>query len=323
MQTIQKKLLDTGLVEDNEYLIKYCDLIVANYKTEKDKLRTQSHHIIPRCYFERAGLALDNSQANLVNLKYKDHILAHYYLMKASAIDWFKYSMAHSVQFVIGKNKNPTERQLLATLNEAQECYEIAQKAKSEYVASEEARLKISKSNSKRMHISKNGVNRNVKPEQLDTYLADGYKLGWEANYYSNIREKVCIILNGRNKYVAKDDLDMYLKQGAIIGGRKHSQPSPLKGITRSAEFKANISKKRAGRCAIHHPDTKKILYVENSALEHYLNNGFILGTGNVVKGALNKFWFNNGEVEKLIFFEEISKYEELGYVKGRLKTKK
>ena len=320
MQTIQKKLLDTGLVEDNEYLLKYCNLIVVNYKTEKDQLSTQSHHIIPRCYFDRTNQPLDNSKANLVNLKYKDHILAHYYLMKASTVDWFSYSMAHAVQFVIGKNKNPTERQLLAKLDEAQECYEVAQRAKSEYKHSTEMRKEISKWNSGRVHVSKNGINKNVKSEQLDMYLADGYKLGWEANYRSNIKEKVCIILNGRNKYVAKDDLDMYIKQGAVLGGRRHSKPSPLKGIPKSEAFKANISKKRTGKQAIHHPDTKQICYVDKAELAVYLNNGFVLGTGNVVKGALNKFWYNDGKCEKLIFSEDIPYYITLGYTKGRLK---
>lgn len=44
------------------------------------KFKTQLHHIIPRKYYTYNKLEINNSRENLVNLLYKDHILAHYYL---------------------------------------------------------------------------------------------------------------------------------------------------------------------------------------------------------------------------------------------------
>jgi len=64
----------------NKYFRKYCDLILKNKNTPDIKFKTQKHHIIPKFYFKTNNLEIDNSKENLVNLLYKDHILAHYYL---------------------------------------------------------------------------------------------------------------------------------------------------------------------------------------------------------------------------------------------------
>ena len=65
---------------DNEYLINYGHLIDRNINTKLQVKQTHKHHIIPKCWFKINNLEIDNSITNLVNLKYRDHILAHYYL---------------------------------------------------------------------------------------------------------------------------------------------------------------------------------------------------------------------------------------------------
>lgn len=40
---------------------------------------TQQHHILPKAYFKIVNKPCEH-QNNLVNLKYSNHILAHYYL---------------------------------------------------------------------------------------------------------------------------------------------------------------------------------------------------------------------------------------------------
>lgn len=80
MTNLKQKLLSLNVFVDNEYLDFYCDLIDKNRLTKKAKKETQSHHIVPKCYFTVNHLEIDNSKDNLVNLKYTDHILAHYYL---------------------------------------------------------------------------------------------------------------------------------------------------------------------------------------------------------------------------------------------------
>lgn len=80
-QELKIKILNTNCFINNEYLDKYCELIINNLATEKEKYKTQNHHIIPQCYYEINNLIINNSKENLVNLLYKDHILAHYYLV--------------------------------------------------------------------------------------------------------------------------------------------------------------------------------------------------------------------------------------------------
>ena len=79
-EEIKQKLLETNYFENNEWLGKYCELIELNENTKKEKCKTNSHHIIPKCYYKLIGEKPNNSKENLVNLLYKDHILAHYYL---------------------------------------------------------------------------------------------------------------------------------------------------------------------------------------------------------------------------------------------------
>lgn len=72
-------LLDktNNLFMDNEYFSKYIDLINKNQHRCYVSGQTQTHHIIPKCYFRKNNLPIDNSDANKVNLLYKDHLLAH------------------------------------------------------------------------------------------------------------------------------------------------------------------------------------------------------------------------------------------------------
>lgn len=80
MQALKLKLLNLNMVQDNEYLDKYVNLIENNQLQEPIINNTQQHHIIPRWYFKHCQLSIDDSPDNLVNLFFKDHILAHYYL---------------------------------------------------------------------------------------------------------------------------------------------------------------------------------------------------------------------------------------------------
>ncbi|MCR4661703.1 MAG: hypothetical protein K5765_06890 [Clostridia bacterium] len=90
MLNLKEKLLSLGIFEDNQYLDFYCDLIESNKNTVKEKSVTQIHHIIPKC------IITDNSKQNLVNLKYSDHILAHYYLCLCCNTKKYKYKLENA-----------------------------------------------------------------------------------------------------------------------------------------------------------------------------------------------------------------------------------
>ena len=80
MKQLKDYLLDFGIFYENDYLEKYVDLIESNRDRPKEKYKTNKHHIVPQSYYKRYNIVVDNSDNNIINLLYKDHILAHYYL---------------------------------------------------------------------------------------------------------------------------------------------------------------------------------------------------------------------------------------------------
>lgn len=88
---IKNTLLGTNEFLDNEYLDKYVNLITSNKFTKKEVYKTQRHHIIPRCYYRNNNLIVNNEPDNLVNLLFKDHVLAHCYIVLAAKESKFKY----------------------------------------------------------------------------------------------------------------------------------------------------------------------------------------------------------------------------------------
>lgn len=118
---LREKLLSTSVFEECEYFDKYVQLISDNITTEAESGKTQCHHIIPRCYFEHRRLVVDDAPENLVNLLYRDHILAHYYLALCS-IGRFKYSM--ELAFMMLVNFDLVEDSFISNLDRYQAIYE-------------------------------------------------------------------------------------------------------------------------------------------------------------------------------------------------------
>lgn len=103
MSIEKEKLVNIGLVNDNEWLDKYIDILVKNEKTKKLVNYTQRHHIIPKYYFKYNGLEVDNSINNVVNLSIEEHVLAHYYLCMCSSDTYKGYSYA-SINYILRHN---------------------------------------------------------------------------------------------------------------------------------------------------------------------------------------------------------------------------
>lgn len=83
---IKSKLLNTGLFNDDIWMDKYVNIVT--YYDEGDYLK--KHHIIPKgCYkiMQILDKSIINDKSNIVKLSYNNHILAHYYLYKASKND--------------------------------------------------------------------------------------------------------------------------------------------------------------------------------------------------------------------------------------------
>lgn len=120
-------LLQLDVIEDNEYLDKYCELIEANKETEHIKGKTHKHHVIPKSYYKINNIDVNNTEDNLVNLLFKDHILAHYYLVLCSNNLDFKYANELAFSYLTNNDKYPikdNEKDILTSLPYYQKLYE-------------------------------------------------------------------------------------------------------------------------------------------------------------------------------------------------------
>lgn len=105
-KTSKEKLINTICV-DNEYLDKMLELVERNKYLPVDKKSAkgrQIHHILPRLYFRKNKLEVDNSDSNLISLSLGEHFLIHYYLWRC-AKDEYKGKCACAVHFMIASHK--------------------------------------------------------------------------------------------------------------------------------------------------------------------------------------------------------------------------
>ncbi len=133
MVNVKETLLSKSGFIDNEYLDKYCSLIEQNRRTQQD-FRTNKHHILPRSWFKLNKQTVDNSNSNLVNLIYRHHVLAHYYLCLCTA-DELQYANELALICLFSRKQlNAVDKQLIANLPLYNNIYEdYMQKKKSNY----------------------------------------------------------------------------------------------------------------------------------------------------------------------------------------------
>lgn len=136
MQKIKNNLIAYGIAIDNEYLDKYIQLCLNN-KVEPIKGKTNLHHIIPVAYYKEKyscatrriaeKYAKDDLNNICVNLLFKDHILAHYYL--ALCAKSTKYIFALNYLLSIYKKQynlqSILESAVLNNLDNYQKLYEL------------------------------------------------------------------------------------------------------------------------------------------------------------------------------------------------------
>lgn len=115
---------------DNEYLQKYCRLVEQNITTKQRNRVTNAHHIIPKAWFKINKQPIDNSLQNLVNLVYKNHVLAHYYLCLCTK-DELQYANELALICLYSRNKlNIVDKQLFNHLPLYNYIYEDYKKKK-------------------------------------------------------------------------------------------------------------------------------------------------------------------------------------------------
>lgn len=179
-------LIENNLLINNEYLFKYQTLIIKNKGTKKEAFTTQVHHIIPKTAFKLLDLEVDDSSANKVNLIYRDHLLAHYYLAKCS-VGQLKYGNILALKHIFGHRCcEISEEELLQQLPDIQLLYEEAMQqqaintkiAKTGKTFSDEHKARISAANKGRIYIHNETQEKLINPDSFESYQALGYVKG-------------------------------------------------------------------------------------------------------------------------------------------------
>ena len=187
---LKEILLQYDIVVNNEWLDKYLDLIYTNLETKKQKYITNSHHVIPIYYYNWKYKLKDNTNKRLIsskladndqnnfkiNLRYTDHMLAHYYLALAAKNKLDLWANVKSIKLTFKNINNKENLDLYQNLKEFLnnlEYYEDLYKKANEY---KKELLEKRKGLKKAVHKEK--ITKLVKKEELQNYLDAGWELG-------------------------------------------------------------------------------------------------------------------------------------------------
>lgn len=128
--------------KNNEYYRKYIELI--DYaKSEEYELQEyyEKHHIVPRSFYEKKHMSIDNSDDNLVALNLADHFMAHWYITKC-CVQKMKRSMEYAVVLMSNMVNCKTNREDTAISKAI--AFALSKVDKMKIPMSEEHRRKIS-----------------------------------------------------------------------------------------------------------------------------------------------------------------------------------
>ena len=131
MLNVHETLSKLDYFIDNEYLKNYCRLVETHRRTKVIPKLTNKHHIVPKSWFKLTKKEINNELNNLVNLPYREHVLAHYYLCLCTT-DPFMYANQLALICLVSRKKlNSVDKYLIKTLplyNNIYENYSIKNK---------------------------------------------------------------------------------------------------------------------------------------------------------------------------------------------------
>nr|DAO10772.1 MAG TPA: HNH endonuclease [Caudoviricetes sp.] len=299
---LKEKLLELGLIQDNVFLDSYVNLIQENEKLQYIPKVTQQHHIIPRCYYRNIGIPVNNDKENLVNLYYKDHILAHYYLALASD-GIFKYQNFTTIFIILGsKNFPDDEKDLLEKLPHIQKLYEDSRELG--YNPMNDTTVKEKHDRKMRSSEVRAAISNTMKKKVSEGQLFDEQhrkKLSDAAKGNCSIRGRKKIY-NDRmqTKFVPADQVDFYILQGwttQYTGKRKYRRHIDTE-ILHEKLSKSHLGKTPVNKGTPLSEERKKKLS------EHFSNTN----------------WMNNGIEQHQVKKEQQNEYISKGYVYGTIR---
>lgn len=338
MQNIKQKLLTTGFFLNNNYLELYSGLIKDNALEKNIRFKTQRHHIIPRVICHLLNYDFCDSKDNLVNLFYKDHLLAHYYLCLCLDNVELQYKMFISLQFMLGNIKEygckelPEYKAFLQSLPEYQRLYEQSKLLRSEkaktlmlgHKCSQATKDKIGRANSGKKYVHKDGIVRSIKLDEVSLYLESGWNLGNPNNQNRDTKKGTTIInKDGKEKYVYPNELDFYMLDGWAHGrSQEHKMATKAGTITyykklTPEEIKEKCSS-RTGQTWTWSREIREKISKGNLGKKHTKE-----AIRKISQNKKNTIWMTNGTTDVMIKIEQKEKYEKLGFKLGRTKNRK
>lgn len=335
---IKEKLLSFGVIEHNDYFEKYIQLILENKQTKKQKYKTQRHHIIPKSYYKHKKIDVDNSSDNLVNLLYKDHILAHYYLclcikdedIKHDCVMAFTYltdridSLKETAIYNLKIDVEYGREEIIQQLPMFQELYEQAKKTHGKKMKGHIPWNKGLKNQIKRVSINDGIITRRVPEVELQDFLDKGWKRG--RHDQQRISEIISKAKKGKtppNKGIPlTDEQKEHLRQ--INLGKKQSietiekRRKKIVGHEVSEETKqrlrdANVGQKKSDETRRKISEAKKGKSPSNKGKPMSEEQKKIIS-----QDKSGRLWITNGENDKMIKSEEYAYYESIGFSRGR-----
>ena len=258
----KQHLLEKNLIIDNDYANLYVELINLNKDLLPVKNSTQKHHIIPKYYYRYNQEDIDDSDLNTINLYYKDHILAHYWLSLCSYSKYFKFANICALKYLLGINKYLLENEdFLSNLNYLQELYEDYFNSRADYID-------LSHINDGKVWMTDGLVSKRVLPENIDFFISEGFHFG--INFKTN-EGKVTINNGIVTKFIPKEEVSNYIDKGWQKGFLSRSM---------NEEARKNLSKLTQSRnldtVAINNGEINK--YIKKEFLNNYLTEGWVKG---------------------------------------------
>lgn len=313
MYDLNEKLVSLGIFIQNDYFIKYLKLIKSNINNTEQKYITQKHHIIPKYYFKRMGLEVDNSKTNIVNLEFSEHVMAHYYLINCCLNEEDVVNNIHAFNILLKKQGHKLDEEELKYY--LQEAKKLEEKRLS-YVS------KISKlKNSGGKYVYKGDQVRHVKESQVEIYLKDGWKTGNPKAAHKDKSKRYCVTDGKTFKRVHKEDIKNYIDKGWHLGITEFSEETRLKLSKKLKGHRCNTKNK----IVINNGDTNRFIIREELPIYEY--KGWKLGskprseefkkqTGDRIRGRIH---INNGIISKMVYKEDLKNYINNGWVEGRI----
>lgn len=223
-ENLKQIILDTGCVVDNQFLDLYIELIIKNLTTSNISHVTQRHHFIPASAYEFSdgesarSLANRDSKNFKVNLKFYDHIKAHYLLIQCGKSLSFISANASAVSFMYNNLKIAQREGIVSQLETAEEIAKaykyVKDKQAEEAIKSEKKPFDLVAWNQNRLTgkvaVCNGDTYLYVTPEEAtNLILNEGWKPGIKGNgsYYT-------VSKGEESGIVKKSELTTYLKNG-------------------------------------------------------------------------------------------------------------